>query len=61
MSNETPPPSNKSKNYSGWIRLVKLWTKFLDPETTRQRPALIISLDGNALKLDDKTFLTKME
>ena len=57
-SNKTPPLFNKSKSYSDWVRLVKLWTKFTDLKPTRQGPALVMSLEGKALdtisKLDDK-------
>ena len=57
-SNKTPPLFNKSKSYSDWVRLVKLWTKFTDLEPTRQGPALVMSLEGKALdtilELDDK-------
>ena len=57
-SNKTPPLFNKSKSYSDWVRLVKLWTKFTDLQPTRQGPALVMSLEGKALdtilELDDK-------
>ena len=57
-SNKTPPLFSKSKNYSDWVRLVKLWTKFTDLPPTRQGPALVMSLEGQALdtilELDDK-------
>ena len=57
-SNKTPPLFSKSKSYSDWVRLVKLWTKFTDLEATRQGPALVMSLEGKALdtilELDNK-------
>ena len=57
-SNKTALLFSKSKIYSDWVRPVKLWTKFTDLEPARQRPALVMLIEGKALntisELDDK-------
>lgn len=48
-SNKIPPQLSKSKSYSDWVRLVKLWTKFTDLDKGKQGPALVMTLQGKAL------------
>ena len=48
-SHKIPPQLSKSKSYSDWVRLVKLWTKFTDLDKGKQGPALVMTLQGKAL------------
>ena len=63
VNNKTPPYLIKAKSYSDWIRLLRLWTKFIDLDSMRQGPALIMTLEGKALdtilQLDDSEIADK--
>ena len=60
---KSPPVFNKSKCYTDWVRLVKLWTKFTGLGETQQGPALVMTLEDKdleaALELDDAKVASK--
>ena len=49
-TNKVPPQISNFKNYSDWVRMVNIWTKFTDLHKTKQGPALVMSLSGKALE-----------
>ena len=49
-SNKVPPKLSNFKNYSDWVRMVNIWTKFTDLDKVKQGPALVMSLSGKALE-----------
>ena len=57
-SNKFPSQLSNFKSYNDLVRLVNIWTNFIDLEPEREGPALVASLSGKALEaileLDDK-------
>ena len=57
-SNKFPAQLSNFKSYNDLVRLVNIWTNFIDLEPEREGPALVASLSGKALEaileLDDK-------
>ena len=57
-SNKFPAQLSNFKSYNDLVRLVNIWTNFIDLEPEREGPALVVSLSGKALEaileLDDK-------
>ena len=51
MSNnsKTPPSLSKAKNYQDWLKLIKIWRKFSDLPKEKQGPAIVLSLENEAL------------
>ena len=45
----TPPTLSKAKNYQDWLKLIKIWRKFTDLSKERQGPAIVLSLENEAL------------
>jgi len=44
-----PPLIDKTKSYSDWVRLIKIWTKFTDLDKNKQGPAILMTLQGKSL------------
>ena len=47
-SSKTPPLLSHSKSYEDWLKLFKIWRMYTDLPKTRQGPALVLSLEGEA-------------
>ena len=45
---DSPPLLQKCKSYQDWLKLLKIWRKFTTLPKTRQGPAIILSLEGDA-------------
>ena len=41
-------PLFPSKSYEGWLKLFKIWHIFPELPKRRKRPALVLSLEGEA-------------
>ena len=48
-NNKTPPSLSKAKNYQDWLKLIKIWRKFTDLPKPKQGPAIVLSLENEAL------------
>ena len=48
-SSKTPPSLSKAKNYQDWLKLIKIWRKFSDLPKEKQGPAIVLSLENEAL------------
>ena len=46
--NKSPPQLSKSKSYDDWIKLLKIWKNFTTLEASKQGPAIVLSLEGEA-------------
>ena len=49
IGTKTPPSLSKCKTYKDWLKLIKILRKFSDSPANRQGPALVLSLEGEAL------------
>ena len=47
-SSKTPPPLFHSKSYEDWLKLFRIWRMYAELPKTRQGPALVLSLEGEA-------------
>ena len=47
-SSKTPPPLFHSKSYEDWLKLFGIWRMYTELPKTRQGPALVLSLEGEA-------------
>ena len=45
---DSPPLLQKCKSYQDWLKLLKIWCKFTTLPKTRQWPAIVLSLEGDA-------------
>ena len=48
-NSKTPPSLSKCKTYEHWLKLIMIWRKFSDLPANRQGPALVSSLEDEAL------------
>ena len=48
-SSKTPPSSSKCKTYEDWLKLIKIWRKSSNVTANWQGPALVLSLEDEAL------------
>ena len=48
-NSKTPPTLLKAKNYQDRLKLIKIWRKFTDLSKERQGPAIVLSLENEAL------------
>ena len=48
-SSKTPPSLSKCKTYEDWLKLFKVWRCFTNLPVERQGPALVLSLEDEAL------------
>ena len=48
-NSKTLPTLLKAKNYQDWLKLIKNWRKFTDLSKERQGPAIVLSLENEAL------------
>ena len=48
-NNKTPPALSKAKNYQDWLKLIQIWRKFSDLPKAKQGPAIVLSLESEAL------------
>ena len=50
MSNldKSPPLLSKSKTYDDWIKPLSIWLKSTSIESEKQRPAIVLTLEGEA-------------
>ena len=46
---KTPPSLSKFKTYEDWLKLIKIWRKFSDWSANQLGPALVLSLEDEAL------------
>ena len=46
---KTPPSLSKFKTYEDWLKLIKIWRKFSDLPANQVEPALVLSLEDEAL------------
>ena len=47
-SSKTTPPLFHSKSYEDWLKLFRIWRMYTELPKTRQGPALVLSLEGEA-------------
>ena len=48
-SNKAPPLLSSCKTYGGWCKMVRVWTTFTDLPPEKQRAAMFLSLNWEAL------------
>ena len=46
---KTLPSLSKTKNYQDWLKLIKIWRNVFDLPTAKQGPAMVLSLETEAL------------
>ena len=48
-NSKTLPSLSKCKTYEDWLKIINIWWKFSDLPAIWQRPALVLSLEDEAL------------